>query len=42
MGAYMLGLYTNDSQCSKLKADSDYMNAMSSVEAKTKTTPLIS
>jgi hypothetical protein len=29
-------LYTNDSQCSKLRADSDYMNAMSSVEAENK------
>jgi hypothetical protein len=33
--AYMLG-FTQMIPTSKLKADSDYMNAMSSVEAKTK------
>jgi hypothetical protein len=29
-------LYANDSQCIKLKADSNYMNAMSAVEVENK------
>jgi hypothetical protein len=35
-GFLYAGLYANDSQCIKLKADSNYMNAMSAVEVENK------